>query len=103
MPERTFKRRFAAATGETPQPLPVRIYSAIRFGVTPTINAIGTLMLTISLALVALALVLQVAVANRLPLPGSVTPDLVLLTVTFDPKHDTPATDPPPAGDPTGF
>jgi rod shape-determining protein MreD len=27
------------------------------------------------------ALVLQVAVANRLPLPGSVTPDLVLLTV----------------------
>jgi spermidine/putrescine transport system permease protein len=46
-------------TGESPQPLPVRIYSAIRFGVTPTINAIGTLMLTISLALVALALVLQ--------------------------------------------
>ena len=29
-------------TGESPQPLPVRIYSAIRFGVTPTINAIGT-------------------------------------------------------------
>src|SRR3954469_12754190 len=28
-----------------------------------------------------IALVLQVAVANRLPLPGSVTPDLVLLTV----------------------
>lgn len=27
------------------------------------------------------AIVLQVAVANRLPLPGSVTPDLVLLTV----------------------
>ncbi|MGZ8647437.1 MAG: ABC transporter permease [Solirubrobacteraceae bacterium] len=46
-------------TGESPQPLPVRIYSAIRFGVTPTINAIGTLMLTISLALVALAPVLQ--------------------------------------------
>jgi spermidine/putrescine transport system permease protein len=46
-------------TGESPQPLPVRIYSAIRFGVSPTINAIGTLMLTISLALVALALVLQ--------------------------------------------
>ena len=31
-------------TGESPQPLPVRIWSAIRFGVTPTINAIGTLM-----------------------------------------------------------
>ena len=35
-------------TGESPQPLPVRIYSAIRFGVTPTINAIGTLMLAVS-------------------------------------------------------
>jgi spermidine/putrescine transport system permease protein len=46
-------------TGESPQPLPVRIWSAIRFGVTPTINAIGTLMLAISLAAVALALVLQ--------------------------------------------
>ena len=32
-------------TGESPQPLPVRIYSSIRFGVAPTINAIGTLML----------------------------------------------------------
>ena len=30
-------------TGESPQPLPVRIWSAIRFGVSPTINAIGTL------------------------------------------------------------
>ena len=46
-------------TGESPQPLPVRIWSAIRFGVTPTINAIGTIMLVISLAAVALALVLQ--------------------------------------------
>ena len=42
-------------TGESPQPLPVRIWSAIRFGVTPTINAIGTLMLVISLAAVAAA------------------------------------------------
>ena len=46
-------------TGESPQPLPVRIWSAIRFGVTPTINAIGTLMLMISLAAVALALFFQ--------------------------------------------
>jgi spermidine/putrescine transport system permease protein len=43
-------------TGESPQPLPVRIWSAIRFGVTPTINAIGTLMLAISLLAVGLAL-----------------------------------------------
>jgi spermidine/putrescine transport system permease protein/putrescine transport system permease protein len=46
-------------TGESPQPLPVRIWSAIRFGVTPTINAIGSLMLAISLITITLALVLQ--------------------------------------------
>jgi spermidine/putrescine transport system permease protein/putrescine transport system permease protein len=45
-------------TGESPQPLPVRIYSAIRFGVTPTINAIGTLMLTFSALLIGLAILL---------------------------------------------
>jgi spermidine/putrescine transport system permease protein len=43
-------------TGESPQPLPVRIWSAIRFGVTPTINAIGTLMLAISTVTILLAL-----------------------------------------------
>ena len=43
-------------TGESPQPLPVRIWSAIRFGVTPTINAIGTLMLAISTLAILLAL-----------------------------------------------
>ncbi len=39
-------------------PLPVRIYSMIRFGVTPEINAIGTVMTvaTVSLTLVALGL-----------------------------------------------
>ena len=36
-------------TGEDAQPLPVRIWSAIRFGVSPTINAIGTLMMVVSL------------------------------------------------------
>jgi len=43
-------------TGEEVQPLPVRIYSSIRFGVTPTINAIGTLMLAISTLTILLAL-----------------------------------------------
>ncbi|MEU1406667.1 ABC transporter permease [Streptomyces sp. NPDC005728] len=43
-------------TGVDPQPLSVRIYSAIRFGVQPTINAVGTLMLAGSIALIALAL-----------------------------------------------
>jgi spermidine/putrescine transport system permease protein len=46
-------------TGESPQPLPVRIWSAIRFGVTPTINAIGTLMLAISLIAISLSLVVS--------------------------------------------
>ncbi|MFF7714680.1 ABC transporter permease [Streptomyces sp. NPDC087659] len=43
-------------TGVDPQPLSVRIYSAIRFGVEPTINAVGTLMLAGSVGLIALAL-----------------------------------------------
>ncbi|NUK13157.1 ABC transporter permease [Streptomyces lunaelactis] len=43
-------------TGVDPQPLSVRIYSAIRFGVQPTINAVGTLMLVGSIGLIALAL-----------------------------------------------
>jgi spermidine/putrescine transport system permease protein len=45
-------------TGESPQPLPVRIWSAIRFGVTPTINAIGSLMLAISIVTITLSLFL---------------------------------------------
>ena len=35
-------------TGVDPQPLPVRIYSSIRFGVSPAINAVGTVMLLVS-------------------------------------------------------
>lgn len=45
-------------TGEDAQPLPVRIWSAIRFGVSPTINAIGTMMMVVSLSAVALAVLL---------------------------------------------
>ncbi|HET8599607.1 MAG TPA: ABC transporter permease [Segeticoccus sp.] len=45
-------------TGVTPQPISVRIYSAIRFGIQPTINAVGTLMLGGSILLIVLALVL---------------------------------------------
>ena len=52
-------------TGESPQPLPVRIYSSIRFGVTPTINAIGTLMLLVSLSTIALALALPRLLGRR--------------------------------------
>jgi ABC-type spermidine/putrescine transport system permease subunit II len=45
-------------TGVDPQPLPVRVYSSIRFGVSPAINAIGTLMLVASAVLVVAALLL---------------------------------------------
>jgi spermidine/putrescine transport system permease protein len=45
-------------TGEDVQPLPVRIWSAIRFGVSPTINAIGTLMMVVSVLAIGLALVI---------------------------------------------
>ena len=45
-------------TGEDAQPLPVRIWSAIRFGVSPTINAIGTLMMAVSIAAVIAAVLI---------------------------------------------
>jgi spermidine/putrescine transport system permease protein len=45
-------------TGESPTPLPVQIYSSIRFGVRPTINAIGTFMLVVSFLIIALAVAL---------------------------------------------
>jgi ABC-type spermidine/putrescine transport system permease subunit II len=45
-------------TGETPQPLPVRIYSALRFGISPTINAVGTVMMLVSALLIVLAVAL---------------------------------------------
>jgi len=45
-------------TGEDVQPLPVRIWSAIRFGVSPTINAIGTLMMAVSITAVIAAVMI---------------------------------------------
>lgn len=45
-------------SGVDPQPLSVRIYSAIRFGIAPSINAVGTLMLVGSLGLIAIALLI---------------------------------------------
>jgi spermidine/putrescine transport system permease protein len=45
-------------TGESPQPLPVRIWTQIRFGVRPTINAIGTFMLVISVVSIGLAVII---------------------------------------------
>jgi spermidine/putrescine transport system permease protein len=52
-------------TGESPTPLPVQIYSSIRFGVRPTINAIGTLMLVISFLILAIALLLPRLLGRR--------------------------------------
>lgn len=45
-------------TGEDAQPLPVRIWSAIRFGVSPTINAIGTMMMAVSISAVVAAVLI---------------------------------------------
>jgi ABC-type spermidine/putrescine transport system permease subunit II len=45
-------------TGVGVQPLPLRIYSMIHFGVTPEINAVGTLMMVITIAIVLAALAL---------------------------------------------
>jgi spermidine/putrescine transport system permease protein/putrescine transport system permease protein len=45
-------------TGVDPQPLPVRIYSSIRFGVSPAINAVGTLVLLFSALLIVAALLI---------------------------------------------
>jgi spermidine/putrescine transport system permease protein/putrescine transport system permease protein len=52
-------------TGESPQPLPVRIWTQIRFGVRPTINAIGTFMLLISVVSIGLALLLPRLLGRR--------------------------------------
>jgi spermidine/putrescine transport system permease protein len=52
-------------TGESPTPLPVQIYSSIRFGVTPTINAIGTSMLVISFLILAVAVALPRMLGRR--------------------------------------
>jgi spermidine/putrescine transport system permease protein len=52
-------------TGETPQPLPVRIYSALRFGISPTINAVGTLMMAVSVGFIALAVLLPRLLGRR--------------------------------------
>ena len=45
-------------TGVGVQPLPLRIYSMIHFGVTPEINAVGTLMMVITIVIVIAALAL---------------------------------------------
>jgi spermidine/putrescine transport system permease protein len=43
-------------TGTGVEPLPLRIYSMIHFGVTPEINAVGTLMMAITIVIVLAAL-----------------------------------------------
>lgn len=43
-------------TGVGVEPLPLRIYAMIRYGVTPEINAVGTVMMVITIVIVLLAL-----------------------------------------------
>ena len=45
-------------TGVGVEPLPLRIYSMIHFGVTPEINAVGTLMMVMTIVIVLVALAL---------------------------------------------
>ena len=52
-------------SGVSPQPISVRIYSAIRFGVEPTINAVGTVLLGVSILLIVLALVIPLLFRRR--------------------------------------
>ena len=52
-------------TGVGTPPLPVRIYSMIRYGVTPAVNALGVLMLGVTLLAIALAGVLALAAKRR--------------------------------------
>jgi ABC-type Fe3+/spermidine/putrescine transport system ATPase subunit/ABC-type spermidine/putrescine transport system permease subunit II len=52
-------------TGEDPTPLPVQIYSSIRLGVRPTINAIGTFMLVFSFLIVAFSIFLPRLLGRR--------------------------------------
>ena len=52
-------------SGVDPQPLPVRIYSSIRFGVSPDINAVGTVMLLVSAVLILSSLVVPRLLGNK--------------------------------------
>jgi spermidine/putrescine transport system permease protein len=62
-------------SGETVQPLPVRIWSAIRFGISPEINAIGTLMMLVSLTALALAVLIPRLFGRRESGIGVLTAD----------------------------
>ena len=56
---------FTAGVGSTT--LPLRIYSMVKLGITPEINAVSTLMLVASMALVLVSLFLQQRGSNKLP------------------------------------
>jgi ABC-type spermidine/putrescine transport system permease subunit II len=57
-------------SGSGTAPLPVRIYSLVRYSITPEINAVGTTMIAISLALCLLAVPFMLRRART----GSATP-----------------------------
>ena len=46
-------------SGPTSMTFPIRVYSMIRFGVTPVINAVATVVLVVSFTLILLALKLN--------------------------------------------
>ncbi|MGW8954791.1 ABC transporter permease [Streptomyces sp. NPDC055709] len=55
----------AFTSGTDAQPLSVRIYSAMRFGIRPSVNAVGTVMLAGSAVLIALALAVPRLLGRR--------------------------------------
>ena len=83
-------------SGVDPQPLSVRIYSAIRFGIQPSINAVGTLMLVGSIVLIAIALLIPRLFGTRgnsLDLFGGVTDNVHahINSDTVEPRPPAPA------------
>ena len=77
-------------TGVDPQPLPVRIYSSIRFGVSPAINAVGTLIMLAS----ALLIMAPGAPAPVRPQRLRARPHLGRRPIADEPPSPTPATPP---------
>ncbi len=77
---------FTAGAGQASTTLPMQIYSMIRFGVTPEINAMASIVMLVSFALVLLAQRL-----NHGRMPGSVTRNFLFPAPAENPMAPSPA------------
>ncbi|MFZ9628128.1 MAG: ABC transporter permease [Ilumatobacteraceae bacterium] len=68
------------STGASTETVPIRIYSGARAGSTPSLNALATVMLVLTLAAVALAAVALRVASRRTATSDRVTGDLVALS-----------------------